>query len=245
MPVMDEFKEERAALKNGTPKEKLSYFFDYYKWHVLGGIIALICIITFVRQFTTRKDTAFYAIMLNASSYSDTDDSGNTDRFAEYAGIDTGKYDILYGKLGTQAEDDYNSSQKLLVYIAAAELDVMVSDIDSLISYAYMGTFHDLRDFLSAEQLTAYADSFYYIDGAVVREIAEASENNDFEYAPVYGDPHHPEEMEEPIPAGIFLKEDCSLLKDYIFRGEGPCVSVLINTKRPETALKFLDFLMQ
>ena len=29
MPVMDEFKEERAAMKNGTPKEKLAYFFDY------------------------------------------------------------------------------------------------------------------------------------------------------------------------------------------------------------------------
>ena len=33
MAVMDEFKEEREALKNGTPKQKLAYFWYYYKWH--------------------------------------------------------------------------------------------------------------------------------------------------------------------------------------------------------------------
>ena len=31
MPVMDEFKEERAALKQAGLKVKLIYFWDYYK----------------------------------------------------------------------------------------------------------------------------------------------------------------------------------------------------------------------
>ena len=35
MAVMDEFKEEREALKRGTPKQKLAYFWYYYKWHVI------------------------------------------------------------------------------------------------------------------------------------------------------------------------------------------------------------------
>ena len=30
MAVMDEFKEEREALKNGTPKLQLAYFWYYY-----------------------------------------------------------------------------------------------------------------------------------------------------------------------------------------------------------------------
>lgn len=248
MPVMDEFKEERAALKNGTPKEKFSYFMDYYKWYVIGGMAALVCIIVFVYQIATRKDTAFYAMMLNVSAYDYMDDSENTAAFAEYAGIDTKEYDILYDttvQIGTAAEDDYNSSQKLMVYIAAAELDVMVSDADSLVRYAYMDDFYDLRSFLSKEQLAAYADSLYYIDGTVVSEIKAASENNDFDYEPAYGDPRHPEDMEDPIPVGLFLPEDCSLIQDYYFRGEDPCVSVLINTKHKETTLKFLDFVMQ
>ena len=35
MPVMDEFKEERAAMKNGTPKEKNPYFYYYYNWYYI------------------------------------------------------------------------------------------------------------------------------------------------------------------------------------------------------------------
>ena len=38
MAVMDEFKEEREALKRGTPKQKLAYFWYYYKWHVTERI---------------------------------------------------------------------------------------------------------------------------------------------------------------------------------------------------------------
>ena len=83
---MDEFKEERAAMKNGTPKEKLTYFFDYYKWHVIVGVIAVIFAVTLIHQVATRKDTAFYALMLNVSAYNYMDDSENANAFAEYAG---------------------------------------------------------------------------------------------------------------------------------------------------------------
>ena len=66
MPLMDEFREEREALKHGTWKEKLSYFFDYYKWHVVVTIAAIIFIVSITYQIVTRKDTAFYAAMVNA-----------------------------------------------------------------------------------------------------------------------------------------------------------------------------------
>lgn len=249
MPVMDEFKEEREALKHGTPKQKLAYFWDYYKWYVIGGAAAVAFIVSMIYQMVTRKETAFYALMLNGTEYNFMEDtSGNTAAFAEYAGIDEDKYQILYDtsvQIGTEAGDDYDSSQKLMVYIAAGELDVMVSDADSLTKYAYRENFKDLRDFLSEEQLEKYQDSFYYIDNAVVKELDAANEAYDFNYVPDYGNPHHPEEMEEPIPTGIFVNEDCPLLKDYFFRGEDVAVSVLINTERPELASCFIDFLMQ
>lgn len=249
MPVMDEFKAEREAMKHGTPKQKLAYFWDYYKWYVIGGIAVIALLASLIYQFVTRKETAFYAIMLNASSYNFMEDtSENTAAFAEYAGIDESMYQILYDtsiQIGTEAADDYNSSQKLMVYIAAGELDVMVSDADSLTRYAHQGNFKDMRDFLTEEQLEKYADSFYYIDNAVVKEIEAANEIFDLEFVPNYKNPHHPEEMQEPVPTGIFVNEDCPLLKDYYFRGEDVAVSVFINTERPELASAFIDFLMQ
>ncbi len=248
MPVMDEFKEERAAMRHGTPKQKLTYFFDYYKWHVVSGVIILIFAGALIYQIATHKDIAFYAMLLNASAYGYPEQAESTAGFAEYTGTDTEKYDIIYDatvKLGTDGATDYQAAQKLMVQITAADLDVIVSDGDSLLEYAYMGDFYDLRNFLTAEQMEAYKNSFYYVDGAVMEEIESSKKAYDYEYVPVYSDPRHPEDMQDPIPVGIFLKEDCPLLQEYVFLDNPPAVSVLINTKRPEMASSFIDFLMQ
>lgn len=246
MPVMDEFKEERSAIKNGTPKQKLAYFFDYYKWYVVFGVIAIIFAGTFIYHAATNKDTAFYAMLFNASAYDYSAETENTDAFAAYAGIDTGKYNIIYDtsvRFGTGS--DYYAAQQILVHVSAAEVDVMVSDNASLLQYAYIGDFYDLRDFLNPEQLEMYKDSFYYIDGTVMEEIEAARKDYEHEYVAVYGDPRHPENMQDPIPVGIYLRAECPLLQDYLFSGDNPAVSVLINTKHPETASRFIDFLME
>ena len=44
MGVMDEFKVERNRIRQGTPREKLQYFWDYYKGYVIIGLV-MICIL--------------------------------------------------------------------------------------------------------------------------------------------------------------------------------------------------------
>ena len=49
MALMDEFKEERkSVLQNGTIKQKISYIWDYYKWHIIIPIIVVIALISFI-----------------------------------------------------------------------------------------------------------------------------------------------------------------------------------------------------
>lgn len=246
MPVMDEFKEERAAVKNGTPKQKIAYFIDYYKWYVVFGAAVLIFGAVFLYQVSNNKKPAFYAMLINAAPLDYSAEAENTDAFGAYAEIDPEKYNIIYDtsvQLGSDAGTDYYSAQQILVHVSAAEVDVMVSDAASLLQYAYMGDFCDLRTVLSPEQLEAYSDSFYYIDGAVLKEVEAARKDYDHEYIPVYGDPAHPEDMQDPIPAGLFLPSDCPLLEAYLFQGSDPAVSILINAPHPETAVRFLDYL--
>lgn len=248
MPVMDEFKEERAALKNGTPKQKLAYFFDYYKWYVVFGILAAIFAGSLIHQIATQKDTAFYVMLINAVPNSYPEEPENASAFAAYTGTDTKKSEIIYDtsvQIESDGGIDYYSAQQIMVHVTAADLDVMAADTAYLLQYAYLGDFYDLRDFLTEEQLEKYKDFFYYIDGTVMEEIEAARKDYNSEYEAVYGDPGHPENMQDPIPVGIFLKEDCSLLQDYSFQCSNPAVSVLINTKRPEIASGFIDFLMQ
>ena len=143
MAVMDEFKEEREALKRGTPKQKLAYFWYYYKWHVIISVIIIGMLVSFIYQFVNRKDTAFNAVLLNASlldQMSSEQPDFLTD-FAEKEGIDLNTSDITFDTSIRIVEDSMDevsvtSTQKLMVYVAANELDSMITDFDSFQKYA-------------------------------------------------------------------------------------------------------------
>ena len=162
MAVMDEFKEEREALKNGTPKQKLAYFWYYYKWHVIIALVVIIMIVSFVKQLTDRKDPAFYAVMLNASLLDQmtSEQPDFVTDFAEKEGIDLNTSDITFDTSIRIVEDSMDetsitSSQKLMVYVAANELDCMITDFTSFQKYANSSMFHDLRDILTDELIQA------------------------------------------------------------------------------------------
>lgn len=57
MPVMDEFREEREAIKQKSRKEQWDYFWGYYKWYVIGGaaLLAVIIYIIYTRVTTKMK----------------------------------------------------------------------------------------------------------------------------------------------------------------------------------------------
>ncbi len=248
MPVMDEFKEEREALKHGTWKEKVSYFFDYYKWHVVVAIAAIIFVVTIGHQILTRKDTAFYAAMVNALELTSIEEY--TQSFADYAGIDLEQYDILmdtsmYIDLNNLDQITISSSEKLMANIAAKNIDVFITDAAIMEQHANSDTFLDLREFLSEEQYAKYESRFYYIDQAVVDEKNAHYQNLDRDYVPEYPDPRNPEAMQEPIPVGIYLNDTCTL-RNYYFYSEGDViVGVVGNTERPEITSMFLDFILE
>ena len=248
MPVMDEFKEEREALKHGTWKQKLSYFFDYYKWHVIVGAALLIFGFSLVSQILNHKETAFYAGLLNTIELNNG--TNYAQGFAEYAGIDSDTYDILFDTsmnivAGQLDQETISSTQKLVAIIAAKELDVMITDSASIQGYANSQYFYDLRDLLSPEQVEQYEASFYYVDMTAVLKRQAAMDSFDNDYVPSYPDPRHPEDMEQPIPVGIYLDGENALKDSFYFRSDEVVISVLLNTKHAETTSRFIDFLMQ
>lgn len=249
MPVMDEFKEEREALKKGTPKQKLMYFWDYYKWHVIIAVAAIAIIATFINQILTKKDIAFYACMMNSSRADYMKESPDSvDDFGRLIGINEKEEEVFYDtsiQIGMNNGEDMNSSQKFMIYLAASEFDVMVTDAETNLKYAYMGYYHDLRSFLTEEQFLRYKDHLYYVDGNIVREISQEADKNNLDYVPVYKDPMDPESMEDPIPVGIYLPADSPIRRDYMFLSDEVVVSAFINSTHPDKASSFIDFCLE
>ena len=247
MPVMDEFKEERNAIKQKSLKDKISYFFDYYKWHTVAIIAILAAAVSMIIHWVNMKDSALYICLLNTMTFSQTKDY--IQRFEEYAEIDRADYEVtfdtsMYIEIGGRDSVTATSFQKLAVYTAAGDLDVLITDPEIIEYYVDQGMFYDLRQILSSEQMTLYEPYFFYVDQAVLDAIQDA-EARDETYDAVFSDPRQPEAMENPIPVGIFL-DDCQRLKENVqFFDEENVLSVLINSSNVESALKFIDFVMQ
>lgn len=250
MPVMDEFKEEREALKHGTPKEKLSYFVYYYKWHVIVAVCAIIAVAVLANQLLTRKDTALYIALINGVDITSEEPEGNS--FPEYAGVDTEKSSVIYDTsmlidFTSMQQISITSAQKFVVYLSAAEMDIVISGENIIQKYAHNGTFYDLTKFLSAEQLEKYSPYFYYIDYAVMEQINAAQSAYDYDFVPEYPDPTKPEDMKQPVPIGIYV-DGCPALTDrFIFSNSesGIILSVIANTARPEITSRYIDYLMK
>ncbi len=252
MPVMDEFKEEREALKHGTLKQKWQYFLDYYKWFVIVGVLILIFAGSFLYQLITRKERAIFAALINA--YELEPAAAYPETFAEYAGIDLEEYDVFFdssmyldsSNLAAVDENTMATTQKLMVYIAAREIDILVASESTINSYAYNETFHDLRTILSAEQIKKYEPYFYYMDQEVADARNEADvTGEDYVSVPDYPSPRNPEAMENPIPVGIYLDAADGLLENYYFSDDAVILSVPANTPHSENAVKFIDFIFQ
>lgn len=250
MPVMDEFREEREALKHGTLKEKFAYFRDYYKWHLIIAVAVIAFAASLVYQALTRKDTAFYAALVNVFEMTPNEEHARL--FAEYAGIDTNKYEIVFDSSlhidnASMDQETITSTQKLMVYIAAREIDVLMMDGGTLEQYAYNETLLDLREVLSAEQIAAYEPYFYYMDQTVADAISAAQSDPNYDYttAPSHPDPKKPEEMETPIPVGIYLDNAASFLENNIFLMGDGVISIAATSPNLDTAQQYIDFILQ
>lgn len=244
MPPMDEFREEREAIKHGTPRQKYQYFKDYYRLPLIIFVISAVFVGILVYNFVTRKDSAFYAAMLNSAPYEENE--WFLGEYAETAGIDLDHYDItidtgFYFKLNSSDEDSYLTTQKHETYAGAGQLDVMLGSGDEFAYFANSVLFKDLREVLSAEQLERYEPYFYYIDTAIF----EYQAGLDFDPDKI-PDPKDPESMTDPVPVGIYVDGSNALNKAYYFRNaeDGTALSIYANTSHLDNTLKFIDYIM-
>lgn len=250
MPLMDEFRAEREALKQGNFRQKAEYFWDYYKWHTIAVVVGVICIWSLVHTMLTARDPALNIAMLNCSEIS-TDTEAFDTAYAGYAGIDLKEYDIrldtsCFVNLNANDQASVNTIQKLMVSLAAGDLDGVAGAGEVFSYYANNGIFHDLREILSEEQLAAYEPYFYYVDKTVVDELERIRSEMKDAAQPEIPDPSNPEAMEDPVPVAVFIRND-TINGYYYFQDaeDAFAIGVPVNAGHLEHVLAFIDFLMQ
>lgn len=244
MPVMDEFREERESMKQKSFKEKFQYFLDYYKWHTIGGVVLVVCIISLINSVLSSKECAFYGAFVNASQMPDFETF--REDFAVRAGIDLTKNDVLfdtdlYITSGASDQATVYATQRLTVYASAGDVNVMAGGPDIINQYAYNKFFQDLRQVLPEdlqEQLTPY---YYYMDASLVAEKNARLDNGETDVTVNYpSDPADPDSMTEPVPVGLYIQDCPRIRKAFVFQDQNVILGVVVNESNTNAVLEFI-----
>lgn len=215
-----------AEMKQKPFKERLAYFWDYYKWHTLAVLVLVIVAISYTVSILREPDYKANGLLLNAYSYTNYEQiqaniQSLADGFSRAENLDDQNVEVnLDGSRVyylDEENDAYNADtiQLILTYAASESLDFIIGDEDAMLELAYMQMFQDLSSILNDEQLQKLDDSVLYIDMAVV-EKREAALDQDLDTSDiVYPDPTKPESMEQPVPVLVRLAQSDKLNKIY------------------------------
>ncbi len=257
--VQDEIREQHMKAKDMSLKGKLQYFWYYYKVHTIVGLCIVFFVVTLLHDIVSAKDYAFYGIMLNSINL---DSEQLQTSFGEYASIDLEKYECFIDTQSTlsytsMTQYDMATAQKLIALCQTKDLDAVVFDSEVFNNYANNELFANLHTIYTDEELSKYEDRLYYVDYA---EILRASEEIDYENADLLSteesgsltleeilaeaETHrHPENMEQPIPVGIFMEDSPFMEQTGAYGQLQPVFGFAITTTRTDTAKQYLEFL--
>ena len=268
--VAEEIREQqKKAFATMNFRQKLAYFWDYYKIHTIVTVCVIVFLISFIHSYRSNKPYAFYAVLLNANTSVDNNDATVTwpQEFLEYAGIDPDAYQVYIDTTVTTSAssgDQYEmaSRQKMAAMMHAGDIQAIVADTEAFESYARLEYFYDLNSAFSAEELAPYADLLYYTDGAdfdadtgdTLDEL-EAAQKAIYEKVIDHSDPAA---MEMPVAVGIRIPQTGNRLGDsgyydYIFEGDYTfqgypseiVIGIPLSVENPEITLQFLNYLFE
>lgn len=252
MALTEETKRERAKVKELSLEKKLEHYIHYYKKPALiFGIIAIMIIST-IQILVSQKETVFNGVFINSLANNEVNELKI--EFDEFLDFDIERCETIFDTTVIISDDIQDegvviSQQKLAAMISMQDVDVIATNIEAFVGLAYGDYFVDLNTVFSPEELEIYKDDIFYIDLELQREIDYILDNLDIIDTETYQfeekDPSKPELMIEPIPVGIMFDTSTKLGSEYRFFTNDTVIGIVINSKRKDTAIDFINMALQ
>ena len=167
--------EEAAKLKEMSFKDKFWYIWEYYKFPIIGVIIAVFLVGSIgSAMYNNRFDTALSCAVLNSRYDSDalTVDQYFNEGFRAFIGLDENtKIDVDYSMSPTfdeSAMNEYSYAElaKLTAMSSSKGLDVMIGRPDVIDHYGEMDGFLNLEEALPPDLYEQVKDYLYPVTNA-------------------------------------------------------------------------------
>lgn len=247
MTILEHIKKEYRNVMEKPAKERLEYFWEYYKWYAIVTVLVIVAIVQGIVGVITSKETVFSGIMINAKIA--VADEAFLQDFYQRNGIDpkTQEAAIFTDITMTDDPSDHNTTtfQRIMAGISVQETDFIVGPPEPFKFCAYNSNrlFKDLREYLDEETLEKLEGKIYYVDGAILDMLNAPVGTNININSLKYPDPKKPELMEKPIPVAIDVS-DRTVLQDAYYRNEPVLyLGMVANTPRPTLVIDLIKYL--
>lgn len=173
--------EEAVKLKEMPLRDKLWYIWEYYKFPIIGVVIAVFMVVSIGGAiYNNRFDTALSCVVLNSRYDSEnlTVDQYFDEGFREYIGLDAdSKIEVDYSMNPTFDESamsqySYAELAKLTAMISSKELDIMIGKSDVIDHYGSMDGFLNLEEVLPVDLYEEVKDYLYPVTNTETGETA-------------------------------------------------------------------------
>lgn len=211
---------EKEKLKDMPIKKKLSYLWDYYRYHTLIIIASALFIVYIVYTFTKPKiENQLFTVIINNTVTPEVWDE-YTEKITEHLELDTLSEDVMLNYTfyyNGDREYEANMRQAFGVYLAAAEMDVVIAPMSEFSNYVNYSFLTPLSDQLPTDLYSSLADKFYM------------SDTDDNPKVDAYG---------------IYLK-DTKLYKEYSLPTEEDpvLIGIIANSTHKENSVEFIRYL--
>ena len=165
--------ESRPNFKEMTTKKKIEYIWDYYKVIILCSIFAIYAIGSAIYNHVTEKECMLKLIMINGNI--PYDGAIFADDFLQEQELNPETQEIVVSSIGLGLtnetyQEDYNTTQALIVRLTSGNIDIMSAPSEIYKDYAKEGYYHNLNDIFTPDELARYEDLLVFTTDSVTNE---------------------------------------------------------------------------
>ena len=223
MTLKEEAQEEKEKLKHMSWKDRIWYIWEYYKFHMLFLLIAIMILwiigtALYRQSFTTRLSIAIINDRSGGNSSSDPLMAGlrETLNCQKKDMIEINEGLFLDTNEETMSQYSYASMVKIAALVSGGMLDIMIADEATIRHYESVDAYMDLRTLLPETLYSQLEDQLLYTEAGDGQEIpiAVSLENSS-------------------------LKDDTGIIMDP------PYLAVISNTQHTEDILSAISYLFR
>jgi hypothetical protein len=163
------FSNESGKLKQMNTRQKIRYIWDYYKIYFFLLILSLLIVFYIADALHQRSREIVLQGFFSNDDYNLFDGRIIAEDFGRYLNLGPKQRivfdDSLYVELDSDADYVVASQGKISGYIAAKELDFIVTTPDLAQHYSTHIPLMDLQDFIPVDLLNRINEYLYYVEG--------------------------------------------------------------------------------